>query len=134
MKGGIKMKRYLNLFSVLILVLALSGISNATTINYDYAVDGNNFTSLYSGVTVEDFESTLLWTWADNYAVLTGDVSGVASAPYGVSAKDTTYYVSVPENVNDTPQSATATLGGTYNYFGLWGPWIPTTCLPFMMV
>jgi len=121
MKGGIMMKRYLTLFSALILLLALSGLSHAYSINYLYDTDGNNFISPYSGVIVEDFEGSLLWTWTGSYHVLTGDVSGVASAPFGDSTKDTTKYVSVPKDVNDVPQSVAVTnLGGLYNYFGLW--------------
>jgi len=116
------MKKLMILACAFLLVFGLTGVAHATTINYLYDVDGNNFTSPYSGVTVETFdESSLLWNWTGNGQILTGDVTGVASAPFGVSEKDTTRYVSVPLNANNEPQSVNVSnLLGTYNYFGLW--------------
>ena len=115
------MKTLTALFTVCLLLFGMNGVAGAVSINYLYNTNGNEFVSPYAGVTTENFESSLAWTWTGNFIVLTGDVSGVASAPFGVSTKDTSSYVSVPENVNSIPQSATITnLGGTFNYLGLW--------------
>ena len=118
MNGEIKMKRFLNLFSVCVLLLGLSGVANATSINYTYAVDGNSYTSPYSGVTVETFDDqSLLWSWSGNGDVVSGS-TGQNAAPFGVSTADTTKYVTVP--VNGSTGSYAATLGSNYNYFGIW--------------
>ncbi len=125
------MKKFTLVIGAVLLALGLSTVAGATTINYLHNTNGNEFVSPYAGVTTETFDNTtlgslprpsgLLWTWSGNGAVVNGDISGVASAPFGVSSKDASNYVSVPENVSATPQSATAiNLGGTYNYFGLW--------------
>jgi hypothetical protein len=113
------MKRFLNLFSVCILLLGLSGIANATSINYNHAVNGNNYTSPYSGVTVETFEGTLLWGWSGNGAVVSGS-TGYNAAPYGVYSADATKYVTVPHAGGTGSYTYTATLGANYNYFGIW--------------
>ena len=46
------MKRIVIFFSSIILLLGLFGAANATTVNYLYAVNGNEFTSPYSGAIV----------------------------------------------------------------------------------
>ena len=118
------MKKLIVLFSVCLLVFGMIGVAGAVSINYLHnnpVIDPNQFISPYPGVITEDFEGSLPWTWTGNFAVLLGDVSGVASAPFGESAKDTSLYVSVPQNVSNSPQSVTVTnLGGSYNYFGIW--------------
>lgn len=98
--------------------VGMCSLASAYTIGYDYAVDGNNYTSTYVGAIVETFESTLLWSWSGSYNIVTGSVSGQYAAPFGVSSADSTYYVTVP-----TEQSsgfADVSLGATYNYFGIW--------------
>lgn len=115
------MKRFLNLFSIFVLLLGLSGVANAYTINYSYAVgaDGNSYISPYSGVIVETFDSnTLLWSWLGNGAVVSGSLINYYSAPMGVSVQDATNYLTVP--FNNGSGSYTATLGASYNYFGIW--------------
>jgi hypothetical protein len=115
------MKRYFNLLSVFVLLLGLSGVANATTINSYYVPSGsggNELTSPYSGVTVETFDgNALLWLWSGNGAVLNGS-TGINAAPFGVFAQDTTNYVTVPTTGGSG--SYTATLGANYNYFGIW--------------
>lgn len=120
------MKRFLNLFSVLVLVFALTGVSHAYIITDDYIAVGNQYTSPYYA-TVEDFESgslgSLAWTWTGSGAVVTGSVSGQYSAPGGVDGinKDDTYYMTVPVPYDSGNGSIRVTdLGGVYNYFGLW--------------
>lgn len=115
------MKKFVLMFAVLSLLLIARTGEGAPTINYNKTVSGNEFVSPYAGMTTETFDgSGLLWTWTDNYAIQTGDIPNVASAPFGYSAKDTSKYVTVPKNLGESPQSATVSLGGTYNRFGLW--------------
>lgn len=114
------MRRLLILVSVFLLLFAMYGFANAVSINYDYAKNGNEFTSPYSGVIVEDFEATdELWSWSGNGAIVLG-TDTEASAPFGVYERDASWYVTVPDNVNSPPTVATAVLPGYYNYFGLW--------------
>ncbi len=116
------MKRFLNLASVFLLLVGLSGIANAYTVNYDYTVaNGNEFTSPYSGVIVENFEyATEIWNWSGDGAILEGS-TGINAAPFGVSSADATWYVTVPYDLYDSVENfATAELGGYYNYFGIW--------------
>ena len=118
------MKKLIVLFSMCLLLFGVIGVADATTINFLFGTNGNEFISPYAGVTTENFEGAplSLWTWAGNFNFgLSGDIPGQASAPFGVSTKDASKYVSVPVNVNALPQSATVTnLGGSNNYFGLW--------------
>jgi hypothetical protein len=110
------MKRFLNLFNAFILLLGLSGVANATIINYNFAVagDGNSYTSPYSGVTVYTFDGAPSLTWFGNGAVVSGS-TGQNAAPFGVSAADNTNYVTVGIG------SYKATLpNAVNNYFGLW--------------
>ena len=116
------MKRFFNLLSVFILLLAMSAVANAYTVNYDYISEGNEFTSPYYATT-ENFDGSLLWTWTGSYAVVNGSVSGKYSAPGGVDGvnKDESPYVTVPAPITSGSGSVLVTdLGGTYNYFGLW--------------
>ena len=115
------MKRFLSLFSVFILLLGLSGVANAYDINYSYSTNGNEFISPYAGVTTEDFENLpFRWTWTGNAISPDGSLSGFYAAPYGVSAPDDTWYISVPADFSGDPSAEVTDLGGTYNYFGLW--------------
>ena len=114
------MKRFLNLFNAFILLLGLSGVANATIINYNHAVDAdlNSYTSPYSGVTVYTFDGAPLLTFSGNGAVVNGS-TGQNAAPFGVSASDATYYLTVP--VSGGTGSITAILpNAVNNYFGLW--------------
>jgi hypothetical protein len=119
-KGGIKMNRFLKLFSAFILLLGLSGVADATIINYDFAVvDGNNYTSPHSGVTVETFDTTPSFNWSlENGAVVSGSLTNYYAAPFGVSSADTTNYMTVP--FTGGSGSKTATFTEDYNYFGIW--------------
>lgn len=105
-------------FTVLLTLVLASGFANAYTIGYDFSVVGNQFTSNYSDAVVEDFEDSLLWTWSGLYNIVEGSVSGEYAAPYGDSSPDTTKYVTVP--TGSSSGYAEASLGATYNYFGLW--------------
>jgi hypothetical protein len=116
------MKTILVLGSAFLLLFGLCGIAGATIINYNWvsALDGNGYTSPYSGVTVETFDAaSLLWTWSGSKGIVTGSLSGTYAAPYGQSAPDGTKYVTVPENIRGGIE-AEAALGATYNYFGIW--------------
>lgn len=112
------MKKYLLVISAFLLLLGLSEVADATIINYNYDVDGNNYTSPYSGVTVYTFEdSAPVLNWTGNGAVRQGTI-GQAAAPFGVSTRDTTKYLTVP--LNSGSGSIIAKLSSNYNYFGLW--------------
>lgn len=126
------MKKLLIGFGMLVLVLGMAGGANAVVINYDCITqsDGtsdNNFTSPYSGVLVETFDKdglpptpgalTQPWTWSGNGALVSGTTS-TYSAPFGVTDRDRTNYVTVPQTAGSG--SYTAKLGADYNYFGLW--------------
>ena len=116
------MKRLLSLCSALILILALSGVAHAYTINDDFIADGNQYTSPYYA-TVEDFDGPIAWTWTGSYAVVNGSVGGQYSAPGGVDGinKDVTDYITVPApNASGNGSVMATDLGGVYNYFGLW--------------
>jgi hypothetical protein len=129
MKGGIKMKRFLSFVSVFALLLGLSGVAHAVSINYNYTAVGNEFTSPYYA-TIENFNSgSSAWTWTGSSAIVTGSLSGTYSAPGGVDGtnKDATRYVTVPNQSGGPSGSVLVTglpagpgPGGTYNYFGLW--------------
>lgn len=114
------MKRILHLFGVFALLLGLSNMANAYTVNYLYIADGNEMTSPYYA-TVEDFQGPLAWTWTGSYAVVSGSVSGKYAAPAGVSGvPDASLYVTVPEPSTGGSGSVTVTGLPVSNYFGLW--------------
>jgi hypothetical protein len=116
------MKRFLVLGGAFLLLFGLCAVAGAATINYNCvsAIDGNGYTSPYSGVTVETFDAaSLLWTWSGSKRIGTGSLLGIYAAPYGQSAPDATKYVTVP-TIFGGGFEAEAALGGTYNYFGIW--------------
>lgn len=119
------------LVGALLMMGVTGGVASAYTINYNYAVDGNNFTSSYSGVlnnfAIETFDnantglvptSGLIWEWSGSATILNGSSSGLNAAPFGVSTPDQTKYVSVPNPASSGTVSVK--LGGVYDYFGLW--------------
>jgi len=125
------MKRFLNLFSVCVLLLGLSGVANAYIINYNYALmdSGNSFTSPYSGVTVETFDNaSLLWNWSKlsgEAGVVSGTVIDSYQAPNGFIKRDQTNYFNVRPKYDSSGNwveagSIQATFDTSYNYFGLW--------------
>jgi PEP-CTERM motif len=116
-KGEIKMKRFLILFSALILLLGLFGVANATIINYSSHTDGNNYTSPYSGVTVYTFDNGTLYSGmsvGDGGAVVSGNLVGSYNPPKGVTDPDATKYLAVTGTETIMLPSA------VNNYFGLW--------------
>lgn len=123
------MKKLLILCSVFLLVFGVAGSVSAVSITYDYSYDlvYDTLTTPYGGATVETFdEALLLWTWTGSEAIVTGSSSGLYAAPYNnsiMSTADQTQYVTVPyPDPANNSGSATATLGGVYNYFGIfWG-------------
>jgi len=117
------MKRFFNLFSVCVLLLGLTGVANAYSIDYTYTASGNQFTSPYAA-TVETFDgNALLWTWTGSGNVVSGDLLNKYSAPGGIDGtnKDITKYMTVPEPTGaNTGAMLVTNLGGSYNYLGLW--------------
>lgn len=130
------MKRFLSLVGAGILLLGMAGAAHAVSINYLFAVeaDGNSYTSPYAGVTIIDFNAETVGTlpagWSGDGYVQTGTVQtdknatppiAGYSAPFGVSAKDTTPYLAVPTDLLDgVPNYVETAFAGLHNYFGLW--------------
>ena len=131
------MKRLINLLSVCLLLVALSGVASAYS--YDYLHNPTvptqgGYTTAVSNAIVETFDPnasfTKGWTWTGSYTIVpNGDnFSGRYSAPayYNGSSdiKELTDYISVPLGTGTNPTnngSVTVTnLGGYHNYFGLW--------------
>lgn len=120
------MKKYSIIFSF-ILLLAVAVTANAVTWDYNSVIGNGGYTSPYAGAMIIDFDSSLPagWTISGNYQLTTG-TEGDAAAPWYDNgsingAKDLTTYLSVPKDVNQQPQSATISFGGSVkDYFGLW--------------
>jgi len=109
-----------------IAVCGMSGVASADMITYSLVDGGNNTLTTpflaHPSVIVEDFDSALNFSWAGNYRITTGTLGDQAS-PWSelTSARDTTKYMSVPDNFNTTPAVAVA-FGASYDYLGLfWG-------------
>jgi hypothetical protein len=125
------MKRFLSLVGAGIMLLGMAGVAHAVSINYLFAVeaDGNSYTSPYAGVTIIDFNSTPVGTlpagWSGDGYVQTGTklttpTSAGYSAPFGVSAKDTTPYLAVPMDRSGVDNYVETSFTESHNYFGLW--------------
>jgi len=122
------MKKIFVLFTVFLFALGIVGSVGAVTISYEFSLstDGT-LTTPYDWATVETFDAEpLLWSWTGSGAIVQGSVSGKYAAPYNsdlMTAANTTKYVTVPDPAGTTNTgSYTASLGGSYNYFGIfWG-------------
>lgn len=122
------MKKLFVAFSVVLLVLGITGAVSAINITYDnsYRLSDDTLTTPYDWATVETFDnSSLLWNWTGSGKVVSGAVISRYAAPFNnslMNAADQTNYVTVPDPESDGSDFYTADLGGTYNYFGLfWG-------------
>ncbi len=115
------MKKILVLISAFLMVIGLAGISHAWSINYDYTAAGDEFTSAYSATT-ENFDgASLVWSWSGSGQVVSGSVANKYAAPAGVGGvPDASQYFTVPDPDGAASGSARFSLGGFYNYFGLW--------------
>ena len=106
-----------NLFNALLLPLVLvAGAAQALPIVS--LSNSNAVTTSVVGATTIDFNSGCGYaSCLGDFALVTGSESGKYAQPLGVNSQ----YLSVP-NPSPTTQSATFSLGGTANYFGLfWG-------------
>ncbi len=117
------MKKILIVLGTVFMLLGLSGVAGAFTIDYSKTVVGDEFYSPYytaSGFVTEDFNSPpTIWTWSGNGQIKSSSNShGAAPAGY-LGVADATPYVAVP-NADNSVNLYQAELGGTYNYFGLW--------------
>lgn len=117
------------LAGAMLLTAFTSGIASAYTINYQYKTplpQAGGYNSPYTGVQVETFDSTPLWSWTGNGTIRTGSVVNVSAAPSYLdpfSIADATRYVSVPKNGSIgtyTAAPTSALSGDNFNYFGLW--------------
>lgn len=89
---------------------------------YDFggsvAADGSGLTTSRAGATVIDFNSGKPAQYSGQGSVLSGSLSG----KYATPANDATPYLSVAYPAQSGIETFTATLGASYNYFGLyWG-------------
>jgi len=116
------MKKYSVILSI-IMVLAIASQANALYYTIDGAIGNGGYTSPYAWATVETFDNANpTWTVLGNYAIVNG-TTGSASAPWCAytGSRDQTNYLTVPQDVNESPLSAVIYFGvDTYNYFGLW--------------
>lgn len=108
------MKHVLIVFCAAIALFGLAGASDAT-MTWDFTPGAS--TGSYTPTDTFDSGSSI-WSWADNFAFVSGSKPNVYAAPGPVA--DLTTYVTVPRNVNETPQSATVSFGAARNYFGMW--------------
>lgn len=121
------MKKIATLLVGAMLMMGITGaVASATTINYTSVNTPGDKTSAYSylqNFEVETFNNVaigpvptagLLWSWSGNASVLGASISGQSATPFG----DTTKFISVPNPRSNG--SVTVTLGGLYDYFGLW--------------
>lgn len=122
------MKKVLMVFSV-IMVLAVAAPVGALPSYIIGGAPGNGgYTSPYPGAIVETFDpngkSNLDWVLeGTNHEIRLGSINQAAAPWYdngAGGARDITYYLTVPVNVQATPLSVTIRLDAYYNYFGLW--------------
>lgn len=108
-------------FSIIILLGLAAGQAGAYTVDITYGSNGNELVSTASltGATTINFDSSLPAgvSISGDYAIVTGTNSS-HSAPYGVSSKDDSSYLTVPGSGGSG--SATVTLSSDYDYLGLW--------------
>ncbi|MDA8136091.1 MAG: PEP-CTERM sorting domain-containing protein [Desulfobacteraceae bacterium] len=108
-------------FLILFLILGISSLSSAVTIDYTHtlASDGT-LTSSFAGAMIETFDNSTKWSWTGGGHIVSGSLSGKYAAPYNnsyMSAKDSTKYMSA-----DPSGYYSTTFATTYTYFGLfWG-------------
>jgi len=126
--------KFLAGLAVGIVLVSFASIAGATSINWLSIDTADNKASLYQGnagfltetfnnvssvnpiASVTNFDQA--WSWNGSASVVSGSLDGKYAAPFGQSAADQTFYLSVPNP--DAHGSVTASLETTYNYFGLW--------------
>ncbi len=117
--------RYMVFVGVLIICLS-PFVAGAYTITSEYLPSGNEYTAPFFPVITENFnDSDLLWTWGgnENYQLVTVSLSGKYAAPMGLNGvPDASQYVTVPKSTDGDGSGnvLVTSLGGTYNYFGIW--------------
>jgi PEP-CTERM motif-containing protein len=101
---------------LMIAAVAMAGFSSLANAGYITTTFNSGMTTNVAGATVVDFNSGAPAYYTGQGAVLTGSIAGQAAAPAG----DSTPYLSVAYPLASGTE--TATLGSSYNYFGLyWG-------------
>jgi hypothetical protein len=102
--------------SVIIAALAMTGLSSLANAAFIDTTFTSGMTTAVAGATVVDFNSGKPAYYTGQGSVTSGSVSGQTAAPAG----DVTPYLSVAYPWQTG--AMTATLGASYNYFGLyWG-------------
>lgn len=118
------MKKYLVLLCAFAFLFGLSGAAHAYSLDFTYntTVDDELISPFVA--TTEDFDGALLsWGWTGSGAVVNDSEPGKYAAPAGVGGEpDASDYLTVPEptEADHIGSYRAMTLGGTYNYFGLW--------------
>jgi hypothetical protein len=100
----------------MIAALTMTGLSSLANAAYIDTTFTSGMTTHVAGATVVDFDSGQPGNYTGQGSVTSGSISGQTAAPAG----DVTKYLSVAYPLQTG--SMTATLGASYNYFGLyWG-------------
>lgn len=109
------MKHVLIVFCAAIALFGLAGASDAAIIwDFNQGASTGSYTPTYTF----DGGPESTGSWAGNFAFVSGSLANVYAAPGPVA--DETRYVTVPKNVNETPQAATVSFSTAHNYFGMW--------------
>lgn len=115
-----------------LLAVCMAGGAEAYSINYnhDLAGNGNDLVSPYTNLPIPaptvinlqnyDFDTNGAALVTGNYAIVTGLTPNHNAPPYGLSSVDQTKYLTVPDNINNNPVTATMAFNNTYDYLGLW--------------
>lgn len=136
LKGEQMKRQFLTGSAVAVMMLVMASLAGATTINYlstDTAYDKTSIYTYYDNFQVETFNNVATgavsatspgltnsdqsWIWQGSASVVNG-TQGTFAAPYGLSGRDNSNYLSVPNPISSG--SVTAILGGQYDYLGLW--------------
>ena len=120
-------------FAIIGMVFSVVMSASATTITYssiDSPADKTSIYTYFDNFQTETFNNTTLdtigsvtgldqsWAWAGTASTKNGSVKNSNAAPDGLSQPDQTNYLSAPNPLRSG--NVTASLGGKYNYLGLW--------------
>jgi len=113
----------------IIVVCAFMAMPAMADLSFSHAYadgDGTSLTCPYPGAIVDTFSGVRPgWTYDGNYDIRSGDLGGIASAPWSEPdlAKDNTPYLAVPGEASATDPFVTVAFGaGDLYYLGLhWG-------------
>lgn len=98
---------------------AVAAVAMATAANAIVTVSSTDGPDTYAGPVLFDFDTPATTpTITGNYQIVSGSIGGVAANPLG----NPTAYLSVPEDLVNTPLAATVSLGAGYKQLSFyWG-------------